>query len=96
MCLSFILYYPRSEHSSCQSRPEYKIPDGAANVTIFDIVQNVDWTDSKAHQDFRQVVDASQHLAVCFGRNSTMKSHLEIFTPPKLDNEYRAPKCAKN
>ncbi|GFO49022.1 DBH-like monooxygenase protein 1 [Plakobranchus ocellatus] len=90
MCESFLMYYPRSQHSYCASRLLYKIPEQFSGRDVMDIVHHLDWTDPKVHAGFMQAVSESEHVQICYGKKE-MKSHLRVFPRPKIDSTYQKP-----
>ncbi|GFR62569.1 DBH-like monooxygenase protein 1 [Elysia marginata] len=45
----------------------YKLPDQYTGYDVFEITNNLDWTDPKVHQDFQQTIADSEYAQTCGG-----------------------------
>ncbi|XP_071096981.1 uncharacterized protein [Haliotis cracherodii] len=90
MCLSFILYYPRSPMSSCLSLPLYdtyiKDPHHEKHA-FFNYLVHQDWRNQTLRDVFQKNTDDSIHVIQCadysgFSSAHTVKTHPDPVTTP--------------
>ncbi|GFO17707.1 DBH-like monooxygenase protein 1 [Plakobranchus ocellatus] len=96
MCLSFLIYYPRSKLSRCVSRILYEIPDQFAGRSVYDIVHHLDWTDPRSHEGFNHSVAVSPHAQLCHGSHTSFQANLQTISLPKVNNPYQKPQMCHN
>lgn len=90
MCLSFVMYYPRSPLTNCQSTPMYHLPAGQDSTHSW--ANSFDWTKQSEQDNFQTLtntvdVQAHCHGAIHFSGNKKLHHQADL-QPAK---RYEAP-----
>jgi len=67
MCLSTLLYYPRTHLTGCGSFPMYEDVNSTDVMAAVNTIKSWDWTKPSVRSQFRSVLEHSDNSFFCSG-----------------------------
>jgi len=85
MCLSFPMFYPKTNLSLCTSELQYEVHETPGHDNFWDWVEAQDWTQQATHDMFQQLTDVTPVKMACYGPvDYTDWQHVKFF-----DGQYK-------
>jgi len=84
MCLSFLVYYPKVQLTTCLSRLQYEIMEQYNGHQAINFYSKLDWTKQSVQDAFQKDVDEARITTICRGDRKQLQFNFRVTDKPTI------------